>query len=106
MIYRKVAGYPPVKKMMSIHGTCRQEEHLQIAMEYLKKIILRILGEQKAQVIGPAEESISKIQDVYRKVIYVKADNLGQLTGIQHKLEQYMEMNEGYRTVNIQFAME
>ena len=106
MIYRKVAGYPPVKKMMSIHGTCRQEEHLQIAMEYLKKIILRILGEQKAQVIGPAEESISKIQDVYRKVIYVKADNLGQLTGIQHKLEQYMEMNEGYRTVNIQFEME
>lgn len=104
--YRMVAGYPPVKKMMSIHGSGRCEEHLQTAMEYLKKMVLRIYGEHRGSVIGPAEEPIAKIQEIYRKVLYVKADSAEELTEIKSRLEQYMEVNEGYRNVNIQFEMD
>ena len=51
------------------------------------------------------QESIGKIQDEYRKVIYLKAEQLPVLTGIKNKLEKYMELNEGYRTVMIQFDL-
>ena len=104
--YRMVAGYPPVKKMMTIHGSGRSEEHLQTAMEYLKKMILRIYGEQKGNVIGPADETIAKIQEVYRKVLYIKSDSVKELTEIKSRLEQYMEVNEGYRSVNVQFEID
>lgn len=104
--YRMVAGYPPVKKMMSIHGSGRQEEHLQTAMEYLRKIILRIYGEHKGNIIGPADESIARIQEIYRKVLYIKSDSVRELTEIKSRLEQYMEVNEGYRNINIQFEID
>ena len=40
-----------------------------------------------------------------KKIIYLKAEQLQVLTGIKNKLEKYMELNEGYRTVMIQFDL-
>lgn len=105
MSYRIVAGYPPARKMLSVHGLCRDEAHLQTAMEYLKKLILKIYRSGGKNVIGPADESIAKIQDVYRKALYVKADTAAELTAIKERLEQYIEANEGYRSVTVQFDM-
>ncbi len=103
--YRMVAGYPPARKMLSVHGTCRDEAHLGVAMEYLKRLVERIYKNSGGNVIGPAEESIAKIQEVYRKVLYIKAENMEELTAIKDRLEQYIEVNEGYRSVGIQFDM-
>jgi primosomal protein N' (replication factor Y) len=103
--YRMVAGYPPSKKMLTIFGSGKDEPHLQTAMEYLKKIILSIYREEGGHVIGPADGSVSRIQDTYRKVLYVKSDSLKELLAVKERLEQYMEINAGYRSVNIQFDM-
>ena len=40
-----------------------------------------------------------------KKIIYLKAEQLPVLTGIKNKLEKYMELNEGYRTVMVQFDL-
>lgn len=101
--YRAIAGYPPMTAMMSVHGSCEDEGHLQLAMEYLKKMILRITDGAPVQVFGPTEEKIAKIQDIYRKVIYLKSKEERLLHAVKIKLEEYIEMNEGYKTVHIQF---
>ncbi len=103
ILYRKMAGYPPSRAMISIHGSGRQEEYLQMAMEYLVKFIQRIPEGKTAQVFGPLPERVSKIQDVYRKVIYLKGLDEQVLAGIKNKLEKYIEINEGYQSVHIQF---
>lgn len=101
--YRMVAGYPPAKKMLTIHGAGKDEGHLQTAMEYLQKTILSIYRGENGHVIGPADESIARIQEVYRKVLYVKSDSLKELLAVKERLEQYIEINAGYRSVMIQF---
>lgn len=103
--YREIAGYPPKMRMLSIHGSCREEEHLGLAMEYLKKIVQRITAGHDIRIFGPADESIAKIQDVYRKVVYLKGNSASELIGIKNKLEKYIEVNEGYKNVGIQFDM-
>ena len=105
MSYRMMAGYPPAVFMMSLHGTGKAEDHLQMAMEYLVKMTQRMPEGKSVKIFGPVSESIGKIQDEYRKVIYIKAEELNILTGIKNKLERYMEMNEGYRTVMVQFDL-
>ncbi|MDO4343462.1 MAG: primosomal protein N' [Eubacteriales bacterium] len=105
MSYRMVVGYPPARKMLSIHGACREEEHLQTAMEYLKKFLLKIYRTDPKNIIGPAYESIARIQEMYRMALYVKADGAEELTAVKNRLEQYIEANEGYQKVNIQFDM-
>ena len=54
-------------------------------------------------VLGPADEPIAKIQDTYRKVIYLKHGDMNVLTHIREKLEQYVEINEGFRTITIRY---
>ena len=54
-------------------------------------------------MLGPADETVAKIQDVYRKVIYLKHENLELMIAVKNKIEQYVEMNEGFQTVKIQF---
>ena len=103
MSYRMLADYPPAVFMISIHGSGKDEEHLQKAMEYLVKVTERMPEKKAVKIFGPVSESIGKIQDEYRKVIYIKAEEQNVLTGIKNKLEKYMELNEGYRTVMIQF---
>ena len=55
------------------------------------------------QVIGPAEGGISRVKDRYRKNIFIKHEDYTLLTRIKDRLEQYIEANEGFDTIQIQF---
>ena len=75
-------------------------------MDYLKKFIDVLVKRSRVQVMGPVDEQVAKINDIYRKVIYLKYHDRKILTMIKHKVEQYIEMNEGYSTVHVLFDME
>ena len=92
--------------MLVSHGMAGSQEHLALAMDYLKKFIDILRKKRRVQVLGPVDEQVAKINDIYRKVIYLKDPDDKILTMIKNKVEQYIEMNEGYDTVNIQFDME
>lgn len=103
--YRTMAGYPPAGGLLEVHCFCAEENWLKMACDYLKQFILKASGGAQIQVLGPAEEAIAKIQDVYRMVIYVKHENHQVLTAIKNRIEQYVAANEGFQTVNIVFDM-
>ncbi|MDO5424098.1 MAG: primosomal protein N' [Eubacteriales bacterium] len=103
ILYRQISGYPPAGCMMAIHGSCEEADYLELAMDYLRKFLERLAGRCRAGIIGPADETVAKINDVYRKVIYVKHEDERALTLLKAKVEQYMEMNEGFRKLTIQF---
>lgn len=106
ILFRKLAGYPPSGGMLVIHGSGESEEHLTLAMDYLKKFIDVLVKKSQVQVLGPVDEQIAKVNDIYRKVIYLKYREKKILIMIKNKVEQYIEMNEGYHTVNIQYDVE
>ena len=53
--------------------------------------------------MGPADASIRKINDIYRKVIYIKAADYETLVELKDKLEHYMKEENCFRNVMIQF---
>ena len=75
-------------------------------MEYLKKLLDQIGKKNQLSIVGPADETVSKISDVYRKVLYVKHERREMLIMVKDRVEQYIEMNQGYKTINIQFELE
>ena len=105
MLYRRLAGYPPASGMLAIHGSARDEGQLAVAMDYIGRLAQAMAKKTKAQIIGPADETIAKINDVYRKILYIKHENPRILTIMKGKVEEYTEMNEGYREIQIQFDM-
>lgn len=103
ILYRSISGYPPAGSMMAVHGSGPDEEYLAMAMEYIKGFLEKIGTRCQAGIIGPADETISRINDIYRKVVYVKHPKEEVLTALKNKTEEYIEINEGFKTLNIQF---
>lgn len=105
MAYRRLSLYPPAGSMMAVHVSGADEAHLAVAAGYLAKFICQVSGRCEAAVIGPADEPIAKINDIYRKAIYVKHENTKKLIAVKNIVEQYIEMNEGFREIRVQFEM-
>ncbi len=101
--YRELMDYPPAYHMMAIHASCPEEERLEQAMEYIRRFLLRFHVEPRVQLIGPARESVAKISDLYRFVLYVKASSPEVLFSLRERLERYIEINSGFSNVYIQF---
>ena len=95
--------YPPVGGMLALHGQGEDETYLQMAMDYLKKYLDVLAKKTQARVIGPADESVSKVADTYRKVIYVRHDLQEVLDQIKERTEQYIEINRGFDKITIQY---
>ena len=67
-----MAGYPPAGALTAVHMSGPDPEKLEVAADWLRKIAVRAAGKVPVQVLGPADEPVAKIQDIYRKVIYLK----------------------------------
>ena len=103
MAYRMLMDYPPAAHMLSVLASGENEALLTQGMEYLAKFIERISAKYKIHVIGPAYASVGKVNDIYRKVLYLKHHDEQILQDIKSKTEKYIEVNSGFRKLFIQF---
>ena len=62
-----------------------------------------VLQGQKIQLVGPADATIARVNDVYRKVIYIKTKDYEHLVLLKNKLEYYMKDNREFQNVSVQF---
>lgn len=103
LAYRRLAGYPPAGDMMSVHCASEDEERLAVAVDYLARFVRQAASRCGASVIGPSDEAVAKINDIYRKALYVKHEQPKTLTAIKNLVEQYIEMNTGFQGIRINF---
>lgn len=101
--YRELMGYPPVENLLAVLVACEDEAHLEKGCKYLKEYAKRVAGNHPIDIIGPANPGIGKINDVYRKVLYLKTESYDTLVIMKDRLEQYIELNRGFDSMRIQF---
>lgn len=101
--YRELMGYPPAENLLAVLASSKDEAHLETGCRYLKEYAVRVSKNEQVDVIGPATPGIGKINDVYRKVLYLKTERYDTLVKIKNRLEQYIEVNSGFNTIRIQF---
>lgn len=101
MEYRKMLKYPPVYNMLVILMTSKKEDELITASidltNYTKKLY------DKLYVIGPSEATIGKINDIYRRVVYIKDIDYNRLVDIKNHIDEFIENNDMYKRVTIHF---
>lgn len=99
MAYRRMLGYPPVLNMLGILFSSKDENYLSRKCYEMSGLIDRKIRAKQAAYpqkeaplkIGPSEAPIAKINDKYRKMIYLKSPYYKDLTEIKDGLEQYMD---------------
>lgn len=102
LAFRQLSGYPPTGEMMAVHCASENLEQLEVAADYMARFLRGIAQKQSAVVIGPADEAVSKINDIYRKALFVKHPKAAVLTTLKNILEQYIEINRGFDKILIQ----
>ena len=102
MEYRQMLCYPPVWHMMLILSASKDEDSALRMADRLKRIILAAT-KGKIHVIGPADASVAKVNDIYKKVIYLKHEDYQVLVEIKDHLEQFINKDTNFKNVSVQF---
>lgn len=103
MRYRELMGYPPASELLAVLLTGEEEELLEKGAKYLKEFAVAAGKGKDIQVIGPASPYVGKVNDIYRRVVYLKCKDYRELMKVKDYLERYIEMNRGFQTLRIQF---
>ncbi|MBE5905410.1 MAG: primosomal protein N' [Lachnospiraceae bacterium] len=100
--YRQLLHYPPCGHLMLILMKAEKEEEVEKLALEMENAINRFKEERAVIVIGPADARIKKLNNIYRKTIYLKAREYEQLVQMKNKIEQYRE-ESGYRYGTVSF---
>lgn len=87
--YRRLLHYPPVYHMMVILMTSASYENLVEESQIIAKKINELKANKLVGIIGPSDAIISKINDVFRRVIYVKTKDISDITSIKNYIDAY-----------------
>lgn len=96
-------GYPPAEHLMAVLMSGEDEVHLEKAAHYLKEYAFRIARSSEAGIVGPASPYVGKVNDIFRRILYIRHARYDILIEIKDRLEEYIEMNKGYQSIRIQF---
>ena len=105
MAYRDLMNYPPASNLLNVLLTSKNEEKLDDVTEFLGTNIKRILKEKKSvRTIGPAEPVISKLNDIYRRVIYFKSREYNDLLYVMKLIDYNAKRNQAlFEDIKIQY---
>ena len=97
--------YPPVWNLLVILCASKEEQRAHDAAALLVAQIdeTKELRRDRVFPIGPADAAIAKVSDVYKKVVYIKAEKYQALVGLKDMLEEYMRDNRSFSDVIVQF---
>ncbi len=99
--YRKLLGYPPVSHLLAILCESSEEEKAEAYARQISQVLKKAIEDGQSlsglteydiiNLIGPADATVKKISDVYRQVLYLKAQELLKLKTVKDLTEQYLD---------------
>lgn len=100
--YRRLLLYPPVAHMLAVQIFCKNERVGADFSEKMAENMKRLASDDGFLVIGPAPARISRIEDVYRFVIYAKHEE----TTVLQKLTEDLYALAIPPSVQVQYDMD
>lgn len=91
MVFRRMMKYPPANVLLTIQFSSKNEEALISASEAVAAYVIPLAEKEMVQTIGPSEASVYKINDIYRKILYLKHVNYDILIKIRDQIDGFSE---------------
>ena len=105
LLYRKMMGYPPLVGLLTIGLSSKREADVIRASEDLKRVILREYALDGLKVIGPVEDSPYKLNDNYRKILYMKHESYDILLKVRNCARKRENIPDLFRNVFVQYDL-
>lgn len=103
--YRNLLAYPPMGHLLGVLLLAKDREQICMAAKLLGGAAKEVL-EPDMTLIGPTNATIWKMNDSYRKVMYVKAKGREQLVKMKDFLEGYTKFSQYFRQIKVYYDMD
>ena len=100
LAYRELMCYPPVWNLLLVAVASPLEEQADACSQGLGQWLKQEYPQ--ISVIGPAEATVARVNDIYRRVIYVKCEDYQTLVCAKDGMEQILAKNIWQKTM-VQF---
>ncbi|MCI8327896.1 MAG: primosomal protein N', partial [Lachnospiraceae bacterium] len=100
--YRDLLNYPPVWNLLVVLILSSEEENAKKTAQILAQRI-RELEMKEIALIGPTSPTVGKINDIYRKILYLKSNQYEKLVTVKDKIEQWIETQTIQGETYVQF---
>ena len=101
--YRCLLKYPPFCHVLAVFMEHERHEELVRLADNLKEHFNKWGQEDKILVIGPCDATIAKINDRYRRVVYLKHVQYNTLIEMKNKAEAVIEQDVSFKDCYISF---
>jgi primosomal protein N' (replication factor Y) len=107
--YRKLLSYPPAAHMLAVffasdkHNDCEQSANAMAQFARRLADNLEENGILRPQINGPSEASIYRVNDVYRRLLYIKHGDYDVLVKLKNQMEQMIFSDEWSMSTRVYF---
>ena len=99
ILYRRLMHYPPAGHMMAVII-----EHMdEITAREGAVLLAGVMTDETIQVLPPADGFRAKEKDYYRKVIYIKSNEINGLIQCRERAQALIHSDTLFREMNVQF---
>lgn len=102
MGYRQLMHYPPACHMLQLQVSGRDEQLTGHMMDLVRDSVVRHFG-ACLEVIGPVPAPVYKVNDIYRKILYMKQENYDILIRIRNYVQERWDETEDCKQLAIQY---
>lgn len=99
--YRRLLSYPPCGHILGIQVSCDKQKDAIAQADILAALIRRM--DPEIVIMGPEDAYIGKLKDVYRRVIYLRADDYDRLVNIKDAIDKFLLEQKQYRNTSTWF---
>ena len=100
--YRDLMSYPPMSGMLAMLLQGADEDILEAESEKIKTMILE-MDIPLLRVTGPTPAVISKISDIYRRVIYLKHEDVKELYCVREMIDEAVKNETISKEIRVEF---
>lgn len=87
--FRRMLRYPPFCGLLTIQVASGREDILESSMGAVNRWAAQLsAGKKNIWIIGPVHAPVYKVNDIYRKILYLKSENYDILIQIRNRLEE------------------
>ena len=102
MGYRQIMHYPPTGYMLGLQVAGKEEQLTSHMMELIRNSVEKHFG-SCVEIIGPVPAPIYKVNDIYRKILYMKQENYDILIRIRKYVQDRWDETEDCKRLTIQY---
>ena len=112
MNFRRLLGYPPAVGLLTIQIADKNEGRLEQAAALLEECLKQWIGQNEdlskdgtIQFIGPVNAPVFKVNDIYRKILYIKSESYDILLKVRNCARKRENIPDLFRNVFVQYDL-